>query len=1529
MNPGAARLRDFNPGGGSAGNPSAHLSGGLADALGQMATMASQEDGGRSSSGRGSDSDDDGNDDDDKPGIRDPDEHGTTPSSDGGSASQNTGSDSDHSSRTSAPDEESQRTISMTPRAYQLEMLEESLKRNIIVAMDTGSGKTQVAIMRIQAELERGDKQFEVIRAQIPVVQSRLILGSDKVEAWSSTPGVWAAMLANIRIVVSTYQILFDAVAHAFVSLASLGIIVVDEAHNVKGGNPVARLMREHYAPKKAAGLAVPHILGLTASPLMRSNLSEIEVLENTLDAVCKMPSRHREELMAHVNRPEMKVIPYGAVASPDDAAQPTLAMLRLRKAWLELDIRRDPHVLHLLDDKTAKGREKLRKVLISRETYCQSQMESFCRRAWEMCKTFGPWAADYYIYRVISSFLTRSGSGDSLVDQEWAYLAEAFRKIDAHPPPGTPTELSAKATALLDALESHEGDPIGIVFVKERASVAVLSHILAVHPKTSGRYRVGAIVGTSKAPGRRQDFLDLSQRDYLHALPAFRKGAVNLLVATSVLEEGIDVPACNLVVCFDKPANLKSFIQRRGRARMSASHLYLLVEDESDTSARAWQNLEREMRRKYEDDMRENGRLEELENDDVSEYPVLRDKETGAQVTILDAKQHLQHFCATLLTRKFVDWNPFYVVHDLEGNPIDGRQAGLRRATVHLPISLAPELRTFKSLWAWTSETRACQDAAFQAYAKLYEVGLVNSNMLPVRGQDVLREVERRDSTATVGEQFNPWPLVAQAWRDGAPVSSRRLTISSRDGSARAEAEVKVEVALPVPVPDMGPFDLYWDDSSAWLVRMEPEAAAAAGTPTSETDHTSALLSMAFGHRWQVERQKQSIARFTCPDRDIRPEDMGATEIGPEVMAEAAAAAAAAAAASTFLVRDVAALHHPYFYLDWLPSKPAAHLVGKPGEDFEDAPQDAAYVAVRSWPRKAGMFRRSDAPPSVAIPPAKPYPRLLPANQVRADRIPAVYARVGMFIPAITHALEVHLVAKDLLDTRLGPAMGAIDLSLVVTAISASAARGPTDYERLEFLGDSILKFCATVNCSANYPYYPEGSLSPLKDELVSNSRLFQAAVEFGLDRYVVHKAFTLHKWRPTYVEDLLEKPPSATATRELSTKTLADVVEALIGVSYMSGGTAKALACISLFLPEFKWHSIEHCREVLYDLAPADEPLPVTMRPLEPLVGYTFTKKSLLVEAMTHPSFYGPNARASLDRLEFLGDSVLDYVVVKALADVSHPAPLGNSDLHLFRVALVNADILAFFALELTVSQDEFDVSTSLSSSSSSSSAPGGDADANPEVTVTPRKTELPLPAFLRHSSPALGLAQQDTAARHAAIRERILEALWRGPRYPWSLLSQLQAQKFHSDVVESLLGAVWVDSGDMARCEAVAERIGILPLMRRLLADGVWLMHPKEELGILAGSRPVEYVVEQTAAEGEVVERGVEVGDGDGAEAEEGGEREKEEDAATADGALFRCEVAVDGEVVGRAEGALSREEARTRAAEEACARLKGEL
>ncbi len=59
-----------------------------------------------------------------------------------------------------------------------------------------------------------------------------------------------------------------------------------------------------------------------------------------------------------------------------------------------------------------------------------------------------------------------------------------------------------------------------------------------------------------------------------------FRDGEFNVLISTSVAEEGFDIPACNVVVTFNEPDSLKSYIQMQGRARASNSTFYILAHE-------------------------------------------------------------------------------------------------------------------------------------------------------------------------------------------------------------------------------------------------------------------------------------------------------------------------------------------------------------------------------------------------------------------------------------------------------------------------------------------------------------------------------------------------------------------------------------------------------------------------------------------------------------------------------------------------------------------------------------------------------------------------------------------------------------------------------------------------------------------------------------------------------------------------------------------------------------------------------------
>lgn len=62
--------------------------------------------------------------------------------------------------------------------------------------------------------------------------------------------------------------------------------------------------------------------------------------------------------------------------------------------------------------------------------------------------------------------------------------------------------------------------------------------------------------------------------------LKKFRMHECNLLITTSVLEEGIDLPKCNLVIRFDQSLTYNSYVQSKGRAKMPKAYYIHLIEE-------------------------------------------------------------------------------------------------------------------------------------------------------------------------------------------------------------------------------------------------------------------------------------------------------------------------------------------------------------------------------------------------------------------------------------------------------------------------------------------------------------------------------------------------------------------------------------------------------------------------------------------------------------------------------------------------------------------------------------------------------------------------------------------------------------------------------------------------------------------------------------------------------------------------------------------------------------------------------------
>ena len=127
------------------------------------------------------------------------------------------------------------------------------------------------------------EQQQRVIRSYLGLPVG-LITGALQPEQWTNAK-LWKDALQSHRIIVSTPQVLLDAMRHGYVRLGSdVGLIIFDEAHHTAKKHPYNLIMREFYDHFKCRDFTSftpseegvrPFILGLTASPMFGGNVDK------------------------------------------------------------------------------------------------------------------------------------------------------------------------------------------------------------------------------------------------------------------------------------------------------------------------------------------------------------------------------------------------------------------------------------------------------------------------------------------------------------------------------------------------------------------------------------------------------------------------------------------------------------------------------------------------------------------------------------------------------------------------------------------------------------------------------------------------------------------------------------------------------------------------------------------------------------------------------------------------------------------------------------------------------------------------------------------------------------------------------------------------------------------------------------------------------------------------------------------------------------------------------------------------------
>lgn len=743
-------------------------------------------------------------------------------------------------------------------------------------------------------------------------------------------------------------------------------------------------------------------------------------------------------------------------------------------------------------------------------------------------------------------------------------------------------------------------------------------------------------------------------------------------------------------------------------------------------------------------------------------------------------------------------------------------------RAEVLLPNCIPPEARRTLSKDAWPTERWAKRDAAFQAYIALYNLKLVDDHLMPLlrtdADEEAMKDVEKRPSKVPVENTMNPW--ADMKWDENTVVYSTPIWLRMPD----MDTEVEIHMLTSIECPSVDPIAVYWTNNDIGEVTIGESRCLGIDMDIVERGKrtTYALLSSLFG-----TRMKEGLTDFPYLFVPKEEGDWDTSKDG--VLVNALEAYKESGPVTGVVVHDESQNNVQFVLRRWrtdINPREDPGIVERYGKKAINPDQPVIEVTK--------ITKRRDFLHLEANQPASESTVLMLPQYCNIGRIPWRFSRLGLFLPGIIRRIEIFLIASNLQRTLLAP----VDIkstSLVVISLCASAAREPTDYQRFEFLGDSVMKFLTSVNLVDENPLWHEGYLASRKDQLVSNARLAKAAQDKKLSRWIITQIFTGVRWVPHYLHNTDAPPEDEPKKLMLSTKILADVVESLIGAAFLEGGYDKALKCINLFVPENNLKPLRSRLDSMFMRAASSSSIPSSnLHDLETLMGYEFKHKALLVEAITHPSYTSDMNTVSYQRLEFLGDALLDMLVVPEL--FHHPKGLSHIDMHLFKASVVNAHFLAFLSLGFSMIVEDAEARPQL-----------GKRDRY-ELGTKERKVELW--KFMRHQHVEMTTAQKACWQRYSGgFRDTIQDSLDSSADYPWTALYGLEADKFFSDIVEALLGAMFVDSGgDLGPVTKFAERLGIFKTMRRVVEDKVDVTHPVKKLGELVaanGQATVEYI------------------------------------------------------------------------------------
>ena len=477
-------------------------------------------------------------------------------------------------------------------RNYQWELAQPGLNGgNYIFCAPTGSGKTLIAAIIIKDHLvkktqagTRG-KVFFIVKTQQLAYQQKMKLeeyldGVSVMEVTGETDISISSILPQIDIVVCTSGKLRGELRGETIQLSVATLLVIDECHHTIGREPHGEIM-EHYLLEKSTLGNSPHVIAMSASlgagrgkyPTLYKAISHQKKLCAWLDATngIKVVERNVEELNQLLPPPSHNshLLPQRNPTEPViKVISDTMSLLE-KMLPLELSVRYDQNsqayrhwIKNEIEAAQLSGAENQQDqitILEYLEVYALARI------------TYEDFEAEYAT-RILQNYLLDDENMNETERKLQMILSQMLLKLSKIPKTFNP--LLENAEELLYRHFSSKPGSRGLFFVRDIVHTHYIVEWIKNSSKLKGIVRPSSICGHSKH--------GMSSEEQVRIIEGFRRGEFNILSTTSVLEEGLDVPECNMVICFQIMSNEIAEVQAQGRARANDSTMHTIITSNS-----------------------------------------------------------------------------------------------------------------------------------------------------------------------------------------------------------------------------------------------------------------------------------------------------------------------------------------------------------------------------------------------------------------------------------------------------------------------------------------------------------------------------------------------------------------------------------------------------------------------------------------------------------------------------------------------------------------------------------------------------------------------------------------------------------------------------------------------------------------------------------------------------------------------------------------------------------------------------------